>query len=288
MCGVQDEKLPTNWRPPAYEDIKLEDNGSTVFVPFDSCHGGYPVVAGFTWSTGQAGVCEMSVTAAGTRVGLIKTSSISADIRGSGAPAGFYGFKMLRDPSDSKISETSTVLGFPFKGARMVIQLELQWSSLQVATLKSLCGTESREVTLPSLSADDSWTLCTTVPHNQRITLKSAVAAKTKAPDPSCQYAVSPLSPLAPCTCPREPHVLCVCVCVRGSCTCPGEPHVWCVCVCVCVWLSYACIDVSTNFCSLVHNFLPRRPSRRRHSDHIHAADPNARARRLRRQRGTQ
>jgi len=180
-------------------------------------------------------VCEMSVTAAGTRVGLIKTSSISADIRGSGAPAGFYGFKMLRDPSDSKISETSTVLGFPFKGARMVIQLELQWSSLQVATLKSLCGTESREVTLPSLSADDSWTLCTTVPHNQRITLKSAVAAKTKAPDPSCQYAVSPLSPLAPCTCPREPHVLCVCVCVRGSCTCPGEPHVWCVCVCVCV-----------------------------------------------------
>ena len=30
--------------------------------------------------------------------------------------------------------------------------------------------------------------------------------------------------------------------------------------------LSYACIDVLTNFWSLVHNFLPRRPSRHRHS----------------------
>ena len=37
--------------------------------------------------------------------------------------------------------------------------------------------------------------------------------------------------------------------------------------------LSYAAlIDVPTNFCSLVHQFLPWRPARRRHSDHIHAA----------------
>ena len=37
-------------------------------------------------------------------------------------------------------------------------------------------------------------------------------------------------------------------------------------------YLSYVLIDVPTNFCSLVHKFLPWRPARRRHSDHIHAA----------------
>ena len=36
--------------------------------------------------------------------------------------------------------------------------------------------------------------------------------------------------------------------------------------------LRYELIDVPTNFCCLVHQFLPWRPARRRHSDHIHAA----------------
>ena len=45
---------------------------------------------------------------------------------------------------------------------------------------------------------------------------------------PSCQYVVSALTPLAPCTCPTELHVLCVCACVaqRGQWT-RLEPSEW-------------------------------------------------------------
>ena len=50
------------------------------------------------------------------------------------------------------------------------------------------------------------------------------------------------------------------------------SPHICIVRVILHTSLSYELIDVPTNFCSLVHNFLPRRPARRRHSDHIHAA----------------